>query len=148
MHQKAGSFIGDTSHMGGNLPSTSGCICHADDDSRLYSHENFQFDLEDELSEVLGLEVARALTSAFAGNRLYAPKSVDIDHRISRAIGLENANKFCKFWFGTIILFPITIERKRRILKLYSEGKSPQEIVSTLLISERYVFQTLSEFRM
>ncbi len=100
-----------------------------------------------ELAQVVGDEATQALLHHFGGRRLYVPRQISDGHPIAAAIGPKAAALLAEYYHGAILYFPIVAARRERIILMAEAGMPAPQIASALSVSERLVYQVLSERR-
>ena len=100
-----------------------------------------------DLVSAIGAEAAQKLLAAFAGRRLYVPKSAGESHPITMIIGADLAALFCQRFQGEELYFPMMAGRRQRILDLAARGRAPTGIAAELQVSIRHVYDVLAEAR-
>lgn len=109
----------------------------------------FRSDILDELHplDVLrrecGEDVADRFHDAFAGQNIYVPMKIDVDHPIAAAIGLDAATALVAACGG--VKFEVPTNRQRRIRALFAKGASINEIATELAITHRGVRRQLRQ---
>lgn len=98
-----------------------------------------------EIAAVIGLDKTLALATAVGGLRIYVPASVDADHALATAIGLEAARKLCKAFARHA--FPVPRGKRylqalvrRRALERFYAGESAAKIAAELHLHEITIY--------
>lgn len=101
----------------------------------------------DDIASVIGIDATRKLAYEFMGQRAYIPKDPANQPRIAKAIGPELAARLCDAMWRLTMSFPVGLARSMRVLELYGEGQTAQEIARQLFMNERLVWRVLREHR-
>ncbi|MBF0399941.1 MAG: hypothetical protein HQL90_04165 [Magnetococcales bacterium] len=101
------------------------------------------------ISEYVGEELTRLLIDKLGGTRLYFPKTVSPEHRISLAVGVDNAKKLCDVFGGTCIALPMeSMESKRKrnseIIKEFDSGRDLQYLARKYWMTSRQILTILN----
>lgn len=98
-----------------------------------------------EIADVVGVDATLALTQAVGGLRLHVPASVDADHPIAQAMGLEKAQALCKA-FG-LHYFPVPRGHlyklalvRTRALERYYGGEPAASVAKDLGLHEITIY--------
>lgn len=94
----------------------------------------------DDLAQVIGEQAAFGLAEEFRGERLYVPKSHDLQPRIAKAIGADQAKRFCEAFWRTVVAIPLNVVIARRVLDLAGQGVTKSEIARRVGIRQARVF--------
>ncbi len=104
----------------------------------------------DEITRLVGPEIAATLVEEFGGRRLYIPMEVARGDVLTRAIGVTRARKLSRIFGGDRIDVPADFNharRRTRIVILRRRGLSIPAIARTLRCTERYVYKVLAKRR-
>ncbi len=99
-----------------------------------------------QLVDVIGEEATIELADLWAGTRLYIPRRVKEDHKITRCIGRAAAQKLTDRYSGTYIRVPLA--RELRAKQLRERGFSIKHIAGVLGLTEggvRTLFKRLEQ---
>lgn len=104
----------------------------------------------EDLREVLGEHAIVRLLLAYPGIDLKVPESVDADHPLARAIGLEAAKKLAQHAGGGRMYIPSSLARAERNQAIYdarAAGDSVEEIARRHGLTARHVERILARLR-
>lgn len=94
-------------------------------------------ELSNDLKALLGEPAFVALAQAFGGTRLYVPNTINADHEIAQAIGLDAAGKLSRRYSPATIRVPLA--RVDRALHYRAANLSNAAIARKLGITETAV---------
>lgn len=107
----------------------------------------FGSEVLDDLAQVIGEQATFALAEEFRGERLYVPKSHELQPRIAKAIGADQAKSFCEAFWRTTVAIPFNVVIARRVLDLAEHGVTKSEIARRVGIPQRRVYDILRRGR-
>lgn len=105
------------------------------------------------LIEVIGLEGAKRLVSAYRGQQLYIPSEpIPPYHPLAQRLGLEDAQRLQAEYRGRILLIPMGREwqrqkRNQAIIAARATGATVGELSQRFGLSRRRVYQILASGR-
>lgn len=100
----------------------------------------------EELAEVIGRDAVAALCASLGGTRTYVPRTMQPDHPIAAAIGLEPAQRLAEYFHGTTLNPPQVRRQRQRALQLLALGDlTVKEVALEVGFSERRVYQLRRE---
>lgn len=106
-----------------------------------------------EIAEVAGIEIAWEIVRAMGGRIVYIPASVNDGHWLVELVGLDAAQKICKFYAannsGFRILIPMAkqIAQKERLVKALEAGSSAPEAARVANMHVRSAYRARSKAR-
>lgn len=97
-----------------------------------------------EIIEILGENIAMELVKHLGGRHLYVPNAVSDDHDIAKAIGLEQATKFCQHFRGSALSIPkcktyFNRKRNQEMIELHRKGEKIPSLVATFGLTTRQI---------
>lgn len=102
----------------------------------------------EDLAGVIGIEGAQRLMAALGGREIYVPLSASAQHPIAVALADEALTaRFCEYYHGLRIEFPVNVAKRLRILSLSRAGWTSAAIATNLLVTQRFVRKVLAEAR-
>jgi len=110
--------------------------------------EDDKFSL-DKIIALIGMHAVLRMCQEYAGRRLYIPHVQGLSSRRSSrlvtAIGLDAAVKMAENWGGEYISsVPVRPLKRSLVWKMKDEGHSVSYIARDMMVTERWVYQTLS----
>ena len=95
-----------------------------------------------DLAETLGLRIALRLMAEWGGCEMSFPKAPGPEHRVTQALGEDDARAVCDFLGGQVIYIPhgkAPRSARAAVLDLERRNLTRAEIARTLGISQRHV---------
>ncbi len=110
----------------------------------------------DEIEEIAGADVVRALRLEFPGVRIYFGLKPDPDSTLVQTIGLHAAQALGDYFGGDHVTIPTGkasanlragADKARRIMALHKSGKKIAEIALAVGVTERWVYYVMRRNR-
>ncbi len=103
-----------------------------------------------DIKDVIGYEGAMTLLDNCAGTRLFIPKNMKAQHKLSKLLGLEQANLMSRHFGGETISIVRAAKakraaRNREIVHLYDSGMRVPDIARRMELTERQVYTILNQ---
>jgi Mor family transcriptional regulator len=103
-----------------------------------------------EIKDVIGYEGAMTLLDRCAGTRLFIPKNMKAQHKLSKLLGLEQANLMSRHFGGETISIVRAARAKRavrnkEIIRLYDAGTRVPDIAQEMELTERQIYSILNQ---
>ncbi|MBF0454217.1 MAG: hypothetical protein HQL72_05285 [Magnetococcales bacterium] len=102
-----------------------------------------------EIKDIIGYEGAMTLLNHCAGTRLFIPKKIKIQHKLSQLLGLEQAQLMSRYFGGETLSIARAAKakranRNREIIRLYDSGGKVPDIARKMELTERQIYTILS----
>ena len=102
--------------------------------------QRFNSSVFNEIADTLGEAKAAELCRHLGGVKIYVPQTIDANHPIAKAIGMEAAQTLAYYHHRTAFTLPKSYNRRARVLELWERGgMSQKEIALATEYSERHV---------
>lgn len=100
-----------------------------------------------QIAELIGVEVAAALSRRFGGRRLHIPKDPAPNHEIAVVIGPVNAKFVGQRFGGERVDIPMSWGRREEVIRLLRLGWTPARIAASVPCTERWVYDIRRELK-
>jgi Mor family transcriptional regulator len=103
-----------------------------------------------DIKDVIGYEGAITLLNKCAGTRLFIPKNMKAQHKLSKLLGLEKANLMSGHFGGETISIARAAKarravRNKEIIRRYDAGERVPDIAQDVELTERQIYSILSQ---
>ncbi len=104
-----------------------------------------------ELAELMGIGPVLALVGQYGGrDHLQVPRHAKPDHKLTKLIGQEAADKLCEYWGGDRLYIPkadvaMRCIRDQDIVRRYDEGERVNDLAAEYGITARRVWDILKQ---
>lgn len=92
-----------------------------------------------QVRELIGEAAWQLLCEAFPDKSFIIPKSINENHFLASAIGLELAQNLCREFAGIYITIPISAAKNARIIADLQKSDSPVIIAKRYFVTRRHV---------
>ncbi|MBF0357530.1 MAG: hypothetical protein HQL70_02910 [Magnetococcales bacterium] len=103
-----------------------------------------------EIKEIVGLQGAMTLLEKCGGTRIFIPRNLKIQHKLTTLLGFEAAKKMSAYFGGetlTIVRGSIAAKklRNQEIVSRYGCGERVQELALLFELTERQIYSILAK---